>query len=177
MLNRKLLGSHFYDFQIPDLLAVNRKPKHRPHFVETRNPCSARVHVQQIQLLVKLHFQDVRMAANKQFRRVCVDFRPDVLVVFPRITADVRHPNIHTFTHKPIVQRKFQPGFVIVNVAIHGAQRPDALQGIGHAQIPDIAGMPDFIGCLGIFQDLFVNIGMCIGKKQDFFQGGKRFEV
>jgi hypothetical protein len=45
------------NLQIPDFVSVNHEPEHRPYLVKTAHTASARIHMQQIQLLSNITFK------------------------------------------------------------------------------------------------------------------------
>ena len=90
---------------------------------------------------------EITIAAGKQVLNFCANG----LVVFSGITANMRYPNLNIFTKKTIVQRKFHSSFIVINVTINRTKWFEFFNFIGHCQITNITGMPDFICQTDIF--------------------------
>ena len=70
---------------------------------------------------------------------------PNPLGISPRSPANVGHPNAATFALKVLVLRKIPAQELVVDVAVYRNQGGHCGQCIGHLEVPNIPGMPDFI--------------------------------
>src|SRR5690606_26233846 len=117
--------------------------------------------------LIGHYLQNMRMPTNKQLRRIFVDFLSDAVIILSRISSDMRNPHIDAFTNEPVVKRKLQSRFGVIDISPHGTERLEFLELVRHAKITDVACMPYLIGHRSVFKDYIVKMSVSVGKQQD----------
>jgi len=110
----------------------------------------------------------MRMAADKQLRRLSVYFTLYKRTVPAGITADMRHPDIYVFTIKSQVFGKNLADILAVNIAINTFQRFKSSESINYLHTAEIAGMPDLVAVFEMFKNRIIEVAVGVGKEPYF---------
>ena len=134
--------------------------------------CSG-IDMEQTQGLVVLHLENVAVATDKQFGRIEKELLANADIITSRVATDVGHQYVCPLTG-PSQFLGVKPAKVTtVTIAEDSTERTEILQTHGQLKRTDIAGMPDFVARLKIFQIAIIPIGMCVAEKSDAFQSEK----
>ena len=136
---------HFYHFQIAYVAPIDFEAQQCAHLMETINAGGSGIHGQHLQCVVVLHFQYVRMSADKQVWLVGQNFAIGLRAVTSGIAADVGHQHIDLFAAKGQKFGIIEPNSAAIDVAVHGAQRAKCSQSLGQIVGADVATVPNFV--------------------------------
>jgi len=102
------------------------------------------------------------MPADEQFWGLSVNFTLNQRTVMIRITADMRHPDIQALALKTLVPGIYYAHIFSINIAINTAQWLKGRKLIGQLDIAKIAGMPNLVTILEMFENGIVKIAVRI---------------
>ena len=85
------LTRYFYDLKVLKVAVIDGKANECPHLMPSLQACCSRVDVEQSQLLIIQHFQDMAVAGDEEFGRFCEDLLADARVVVAWIAAYMGH--------------------------------------------------------------------------------------
>jgi len=88
-------------------------------------------------------------------------------VVIARISADVRHVDIHAFALPERVALQLSPQLRAIDIAPNSTCRLERLQLIQHLNRPKIPRMPNLIALREMFENSRVQVPVCVGKQTD----------
>ena len=91
MLTDMLFLAEGDDFTVVEPTAVDGESHECPLFVPPLHSGCSWIDVQQLELLVELHFQNVRMSTDEELRWVGVDLAPYAGVIMAGIASNVFH--------------------------------------------------------------------------------------
>ena len=160
-----LLVRQFDDLQVAEGAAVDDESHQRPHLVPALLAGGAGVDVQQPQGAVVLHLEDVRVAADEEARGPRQDAARDGGVVAAGVSADVLHQDLRAVHDEAEGLREAAPQVRPVDVAIDGAQGPEAGEAVGHLGGADVAGVPDFVARLEVPQVAVVPVAVGVREE------------
>ena len=95
------------------------------------------------------------MTGDEQLGWVGVYFWLHLRRVFPRVPANMGHPDIHLLTPKAKVLGIFLPDLFTVNVSINTTERLEGSKRLSYTGAK-IASMPDLITSVEIFENSLV---------------------
>jgi len=107
----------------------------------------------------------MRVAADKQLRRLSVYFTLNQRTVPVGITANMGDPDINFFAIKPQVFGHNIPDIRAIDIAINTFKWFKGLQLFNHLQTAKIAGMPDLVATFKMFKNCIVKKAVGIGKE------------
>ncbi len=164
---RKVLSllTQLHDLWVAQLPGFQLKTQQCADFVESLASCSAGVEVNSAPRFVLLDQQEVGMSTYKDVRPVRGQPCPNALGVPARSPSNVGHPDATPFTFEVLMFGKIAPNQMVINVAVHCHQGLEQGQGIGHLEVPDISGMPDFIAARQMMQDAVVHVTVGVAEK------------
>ena len=134
----------------------------------------AGVDVQQSELLVVLHLQDVRVAADEELGRTRHELPHDAAVVAAGVAAYVFHQHVYLLALEPQHLRKHAAQVAAVAVAAHGTQGPEGGQAVGQFGRADVAGVPYLVARLKVVQVAVVPVGVGVAQYAYPFHSPKR---
>ena len=152
----------FDDFQIAERTIVYHKTHQRTHFVKPADACRSRIDVEQIERLVILHFQNMRMPADEQFGWMHQYAAPYGRIVLAGVTADVFHQHFRSLDRKAQCLRIKSADVLPVNVSIHSPEGTKSSILLCHLQRNDVAVMPVFVALFKVLQLPLIPISMGI---------------
>ena len=123
-------------------------------------PCGPGVDVEQVERLVELHFQDVRVTADEELRRVLEDVGTDARIVVAGVAADMFHEHLSVLAFPAEHLREDAPHVTAVDVAIDGLQWTECRQFLRHFDGADVPGVPDLVAGLEIVEVFLVPVGV-----------------
>lgn len=100
----------------------------------------------------------MRMPANEYVGWIVSHGLPRVFSIGVRLAPNVRHPYIKTFNSPPAIEWPDPTDFVSINIAIYGLDRGHSFQGVGNAEIANVAGMPDFIDFFQMLENTIIDV-------------------
>ena len=107
------------------------------------------------------------MATDKQIGPVLAQAGSNAFRITPGPPPDVGHPDATTAPLKVVVFRKIAANELVVDVAVHGHQWGHLGKGVGDPEMPDVAGMPDFIAPVEVMQDAVVDVTVGVADESD----------
>ena len=107
------------------------------------------------------------MSRNKESRGLLKYSRFDPRIVVARVSPDVGHPDIDSFSNKALVTRIPRPDGTSVDVAVDGYHRCYPGKFPDNFQIPDVSGMLKLMATSEVFGDPFIEEAMGIGEKSN----------
>ncbi len=121
---------------------------------------SAGVDVQQVQRLVELDFEDVRVSCYEQLGRIGIQLPANGVVIVAWVAANVLHQHLDVLTlpaqHLGVHQAQVAP----VAVAADGTQRPELCQALSDLGRTDVSSMPYLVAGLEVVQVLVVPVAV-----------------
>ena len=100
------------------------------------------------------------MAADEHVGAFHAQLRKNALGIFGRPTADVGHPDVQSACIEALMFRPRSARKLVIDVAIDCPNLGDVCQGIGHMEVANVAGMPDFIAALDMPFDAVVDVAV-----------------
>ena len=100
-----------------DLPIVYMKPQRSPHNVEALNTGGARVHNQHIASGIADNLENMRMSADENIRFVFIDQSTGLHIIPARISSDVSHQDLHSFTLEEPVDRMGEAKIEVIAIA------------------------------------------------------------
>jgi hypothetical protein len=160
-------------FQIAYVPAFYDKPYGGTNLMKSFISGGSGIDVQAMKFGIKDHFQDMRMAANKQLGRLDFELVPDLGFVPPRIPSDVGHQHIHFLAKKAQRFREHAANDMVVNVAVHGFQGFESRKPVGSFGVADVAGVPDFVNRFEKAENTRAYCAVGVGKQTNSFHASK----
>ena len=141
-----------------------------PVAVPSLEACRPGVDVKQIERLIELHFEYMRVARDEELGWGGVDEAADGWVIVSRIAADVLDEHVYVFAPEaqqlPITCA--QVGAVAVSA--DGSEAwPHGLKAVGQLRGANVAGVPDLITAVQIVHVAVVPIRMRVADDADSF--------
>lgn len=157
----------FDNFHVLDLARVNGETQKGAHAVEPMQPRCPWIDVQSTPTRIALHAQQVAVPADEYVWPCALEegAHPACIAIGP--AADVPHQAPQAAAFPSDFLGKFSPSPVVVDVAINGSQRRNRCQRVGHGEVPDVPGMPNFIHLAQVMQDAVVHVAVGVGEEAD----------
>jgi hypothetical protein len=134
-----------------------------------------RVNVQALQPGIRLHFQNMRVARNKESRFFLLQpcFYPRRIPA--RVSANMLYAHFQPIAgkSKPFGEPAMQ--LPIINIAIHAPEWFKTLKLVGEFSGAKIAGMPYFVNVFEVFEYLRIEVAVGVGEEADAGHGGMNF--
>ena len=110
------------------------------------------VDMEQAEPLVVLHLQDMAVAADEELGRTGIDLLAYAGIVAARIAPDMGHQHLGALAVPAELHRKHTAKVASVAITADCPQGTELLKAQGKLERPDIAGMPNLVARLEVFQ-------------------------
>ena len=127
------------------------------------------VDVEEMQLLVVLHLEDMAVATDEEGGRIGEELTGDAAVVASGIASDVGHQDRGSLAGPTEFLREHEAQVATIAVADHSTQRTEGGEAVGNFGAADVAGVPDFVALGEVLQVLVVPIGVGVAQEADSF--------
>ena len=155
---------HLNYFEVLDFVAINFEAEQCADCVNAEVPSGARVHGEERERAVVLHFQDVRVAADKELRAHVDEAVIDLGIVVTWVTADVGHQHIHLLAAESQKLGEFVAHRAAVDVAIDATQRVQFGKAVGHLTVTKVATVPHLVALAQVLDDAVVEAAVRVRK-------------
>ena len=156
---------HFYHFQIAYVAPIDFEAQQCAHLMETIDAGGSGIHGQHLQCVVVLHFQYVRMSADKQVWLVGQNFAIGLRAVTSGIAADVGHEHFDVFALEGEEFGTTPAHHSGVDVATDSAEtRADGEQTAIGVFVADVAGVPYLVAVGEMDGEAVIPARMCVGQ-------------
>jgi len=144
-----------------------REAQKGSHPMEPLDSCGTGIEVQSTPRRVRLDEQQVGMSANEEVRTLVHEALPNAGSVAPGAASDVGHPDGAAVALEMLMFRKVAPDELVIDVAVNSDERGDGGQCVGHPEVPNVAGMPDFIARRKVVQHAVIDVAMGVADQAD----------
>jgi hypothetical protein len=160
----KVSSLQFKNLDTMDTAVINMEAQCCPDYVKALNTGRSGIHYQHAATpVVSYNLEDMRMAAYKQVRSISVYKFPGTGIVLSRITSDMSHKDLYSFTFKETMQRMFKPEIIVITVACHSHKRFEGCDLLSQVHAATkITCMPDLVHRLEKATEAGVKYSVCI---------------
>ena len=153
----------FKDLHTVDPTLIYLEPEGSTYHMKSLYSGRSRIYRQHIPPVVAHHLQNVGMTADKDIRLMKIYEFPGADIVSARISSDMHHQDLESFTLKDPVQRMDEAQLMIITISRHSFKRLEGRNLFRKAEsATEISGMPDFIDRFKEVTELSVKDSVCI---------------
>lgn len=135
------------------------------HLVPALQARGAGVDVEQAQLLVVLHPEDMAVPADEEAGRAGIDLLADAGGVAAGVAPNVRHQHLGTLAVPAKLDGEHASQVASVAIAADGPQRAELLEALGQLERTDVAGVPNLVARLEVLQVAVVPITVGVAQQ------------
>lgn len=146
----------FDDLKIAELAAIDGETDEGTDVMPALEAGSTRIDVEELELGVVLHLQDMAVTANEELGGTGKELVADAPVVTTRVTTDVGHQHVGSFARPAQQFGKHAAEVAAIAVADDGSKGTERGEAVGELHTTDVAGVPDLVALAEVLQVLVV---------------------
>ena len=171
----KVSSLQFKNLDAMDTAVINMEAQCCPDYVKALNTGRSGIHYQHAATpVVSYNLEDMRMAAYKQVRSISVYKVPGTGIVLSRITSDMNHKDLYSFTFKETMHRMVVTETMIITVPRNADQWLECSNLSGQFQSPaEITGMPYLVHLRKEVLEFLGEHSVCVRYQSDVHSSAK----
>ena len=146
----------FDDFEVAKVPLVSSEANKGADLMPALNTGGTRVDVEEVELLVVLHLEDMAVPTDEELGWTGVELVADAPVVATWVTADVGHKHVRTLARPAQQLGKHATEVAAIAVPDDGSQGTEGGKTVGEFDTTDVASVPDLVTLCEILHVLVI---------------------
>ena len=146
----------FDDFEVAEVPLVSREANKGADLMPALNTGGTRVDVEEVELLVVLHLEDMAVPTDEELGWTGVELVADAPIVATWVTADVGHEHVSTLARPAQQLGEHATEVATIAVSDDGSQGTEGGETVGELDTTDVTSVPDLVALCKVLQVLII---------------------